>query len=114
MGYVSRDPWPEDRCVCSGLHHGGTLVCRMECLQAFCSQGRWYNNLVLEYSHSINRVKVRAMYEERTYVEWHVSLSRGESLLYCGQQELHGVVRGGFLLEALPGEGATWTQMRST
>ena len=80
-------------------------MCGMERLQAFCCQGRWYNNAVLEYRHSINRVEVRAMYEERTYVEWHVSLFRGESLLYCGQQELHGVVSGGFLLEALPGEG---------
>ena len=40
----------------------------MECLQAFCPQGGWYNNSVFEYSHSVNRVKVRAMYEERTYL----------------------------------------------
>ena len=77
----------------------------MERLQAFCPQGGWYNNSVLEYSHSVNRVQVRAMYEERTYDEWHVSLFRGESLLYCGQQELHGVVRSGFFLEALPCDG---------
>ncbi len=34
--------------------------------------GGWYKNSVLEYSHSVNRVKVRAMYEGRTYDEWHV------------------------------------------
>ena len=62
--------YPARRPTCQlWIAHSGTMG-RMECLQAFCPQGGWYNNSVLEYSHSVNRVKVRALYEERTYVVW--------------------------------------------